>query len=64
MVGTVLAAQHQLTDHCVRGLFHPGTGFKSSVAVGNGSIGGGQPIFIGAGRGRYITDGIDPVCTA
>ena len=64
MVGAVLTAQHQLADHGVRGLFHPGTGFKSGVAVGTGGIGGGQPVLIGTGRGRHITDGIDPVCTA
>ena len=64
VVGAVLAAQHQLTDHGVRGLFHPGTGFKSGVAVGSGGVGSGQPVFIGAGRGCHITDGIDPVCAA
>ena len=64
MVGAVFAAQHQLTDHGIRGLFHPGAGFKALVAVGTGSVGGFQPILVGAGRRLHITDGVDAVGTA
>ena len=63
MVGAVFAAQHQLTDHGVLGLLHPGTGFKSGIAVGTGGIGGGQPVLVRACSGSHITDGVDPVCT-
>ena len=64
MVGAVSTTQHQLADHGIRGLFHPGAGFKALVAVGTGSVGGFQPILVGAGGGFHITDGVDAVSAA
>ena len=47
VIGGMLAAQHELADHGVRGILHPRAGTESSVAVGTGSIGGFQPGGIG-----------------
>ena len=46
MVGAMGTAQHQLTDHGIGRLLHPGTGFKALVTCGCRSVSGIQPILV------------------
>ena len=46
MVGAMGTTQHQLTDHGIGRLLHPGTGFKALVTCGCRSVSGIQPILV------------------
>ena len=59
-----ITPEHELTDHDVRGISHPGTGSEPSIAVCGRGIGCFQPECVGRTVCRHISNGVDPVGSA
>ena len=64
MVGAMGTTQHQLTDHGIGRLLHPGASLKALVTCGCRSVSGIQPVLVGTCRVCHVTNGIDTVGTA